>query len=212
MKKILVSAAILFTGALTNAQSHEGVVTSSKTILPAAVIELDYPPSVVEGALNDYLSKKGKSKASDIKGFTTYRNTQPVPSDSANADLYFKIERKSRKEKQVTMVSMLLTTPDAQAAATNLHYMNMAEAKEYLNGLVSTISSFDLEQKIKEQNIVLIKTETRYRNLQEDGQNLQKKKAAIEKSIAENILEQQAQAADIENQKQLLAGMIGKRN
>ncbi|MER3469956.1 MAG: hypothetical protein C4330_01135 [Chitinophagaceae bacterium] len=212
MKKMLVSAVILLTSTLSYAQSHEGTVTSLKKLQPAAVIELNYPPAVVEDALNDYLSKKGRSKVGDIKGFTTYRNTQPVTNDSVNADLYFKIERKSRKEKHLTTVSMLLTAPDENATATNLHYMNMQEAKDYLNGLVQTISSYDLEQKIKEQNVVLTKTENKYKNLVIDGQNLQKKKIALDKNIAENSQEQQALSAEVESQKQILATMVGKRN
>jgi len=209
---MLVSAVILLTSTLSYAQSHEGTVTSLKKLQPAAVIELNYPPAVVEDALNDYLSKKGRSKVGDIKGFTTYRNTQPVTNDSVNADLYFKIERKSRKEKHLTTVSMLLTAPDENATATNLHYMNMQEAKDYLNGLVQTISSYDLEQKIKEQNVVLTKTENKYKNLVIDGQNLQKKKIALDKNIAENSQEQQALSAEVESQKQILATMVGKRN
>ncbi|MER3464936.1 MAG: hypothetical protein C4329_11500 [Chitinophagaceae bacterium] len=212
MKKMLVSAVILLTSTLSYAQSHEGTVTSLKKLQPAAVIELNYPPAVVEDALNDYLSKKGRSKVGDIKGFTTYRNTQPVTNDSVNADLYFKIERKSRKEKHLTTVSMLLTAPDENTTATNLHYMNMQEAKDYLNGLVQTISSYDLEQKIKEQNVVLTKTENKYKNLVIDGQNLQKKKIALDKNIAENSQEQQALSAEVESQKQILATMVGKRN
>jgi hypothetical protein len=134
-----------------------------------------------------------------------------VQSDSVNADLYFKIERKSRKEKQLTVVSMLLTAPDAASAPSNLHYMNMQEAKDYLNGLVQNIDRYDMDQKIKAQNQLLIKTETKFRNLVNDGQDLQKKKANIEKNIAENIQEQQVLAAEVDKQKQILDAMVAKR-
>ena len=187
------------------------MVKSPKTTQPAAVIELNYAHAVVQDALNDYLSKKGRSKGNDIKGFTTYRNTQPVQGDSVNADLYFKVERKSRKEKEVTTVSLLLTAPDAGAAPTNVHYMSMSQAKDFLNGLVPTIDSYDLELKIKDQNKIITKAESKYKDLISDGQDLEKKRASIEKNIAENKQQQQKQVSEIEGQKQILATLVNQR-
>jgi hypothetical protein len=212
MKRIITAACLLLAGHACFAQAIDGSVKVSRDLLPAAVIQLPYAPDIVSEALADYLSKKGRSKGTDIKGFTTFRNTQTPTDNNGNADLYFKVERKSRQEKGSTLVSLLLTAPKAgDVAGSNLHYLNMEEAKAYLNGLVPVIEAHNLEQSIKDQNTVIIKTEARYKSLTEDGTDLDKKKLAIEKKINENRMAVQSQESEIALQKQKLETLVSKR-
>jgi hypothetical protein len=145
MKKRIPFFSIMLISVFGYGQAYEGTVQYDTKAQPAAVIELPYPPSVVDAAMNDYLSKKGKSRSTDIKGFTTYRNTQPVQNESVNADLYFKAERKSKKEKEVTVVFLLLMPNEVQTNTANLHYVNMNDAKDYLNDLATAIDAYNLE-------------------------------------------------------------------
>jgi hypothetical protein len=96
MKRTIPVFSILLISVFGYGQAHEGAVQYQNKLQPDAVIELPYPPDVVDAAMSDYLSKKGKSRCNDIKGFVTFRNTQLAQNDSVNADLYFKTERKSR--------------------------------------------------------------------------------------------------------------------
>jgi len=123
MKKTIPFFAILLISVFGYGQAYESAVQYQNKLQPAAVIELPYPPSVVDAAMSDYLSKKGKSRSNDIKGFITFRNTQPVQNDSVNADLYFKTEHKSKKEREVTVVSLLLMPIEAQTNTGNLRMM-----------------------------------------------------------------------------------------
>ena len=211
MKKIILVVFVVSISVFSYAQAYEGGVEYEKKVQPAAVIELAYSPSVVNAAMNDYLSKKGKSRRDDIKGFSTFRNTEPVPGDSVNADLYFKTERKSRKEKEVTVVSLLVMPTEQQANANNLHYLNMNDAKDYLNGLASAIDAFSLELTIKDQNHAVIIAEAKYKILTSEGGDLENKRTAIEKKIADNKNDQQQQLKEIGNQKQKLTQWIGQR-
>jgi hypothetical protein len=213
MKKIIVSIAVLLFSAPIYAQSEAGNVTVQNATLPAVVLELNYAPDLVSDALNDYLSRKGRSKREDIKGFTTYRNTQAVQGDSVNADLYFKIERKSRKEKQVTVVSLLLNrpAPDAVASNSNLHYLTMEQAKAYLNGLVATVDAYDLDLKIKDQNKSVMAAETKLKHLADEGGDLENKKVSIEKKIDENKAQQQSQVNEVAEQKHRLEMLVARR-
>lgn len=211
MKKISILSGLLFTAVFALAQSQEGTVAYQNKQLPAAVMELPYAPSVVNSAMNDYLSKKGRSKSSDIKGFTTYRNTQPLQEDSVNADLYFKTERKSRKEKEVTVISLLLRPDEVQTGNSSLHYLGMEDAKRYLNDLSTAISAYDVEQNIKDQNAAVQKAESKYKSLTSEGDDLEKKRAALDRKIADNKADQQQQLKEIENQKQKLSEWVGQR-
>jgi hypothetical protein len=176
---------------------------------PAAVIELPYPEDVIAAALKDYLSRKGKSKVNDLKGFTTYRNTQPTQNGTENADLYFRIDRKSKQEKETSTVYLLLTP--IEGTTSNLHSLNMEEAKTYLNELVTTIEGYNLEQKIKEQNKMIIDAEAKHKRLLNDGFNLERKRLELIQKISDNQLQQQAQGLEVQNQKQKLAEMVSRR-
>jgi hypothetical protein len=212
MKKIIISLSLILIVCLTYGQSHEGLVDYQKEPQPAAVIELPYSQDIVTAAMNEYLSKKGKSKGNDIKGFTTYRNTQPLDNGSTNADLYFKIERKSRKEKNITVISLLLTPKNDQSVgSSNVRYLTMEEAKNYLNALVPVIAAFDLEAQIKDQNDAVSKAEAKYKGLVKKGEDLEKKRENIEEDIRGNKKDQQAQASEVENQKQRLAVLVSER-
>lgn len=211
MKKTILFFSILLICVLSYGQSYEGSVEYQKKLQPAVVIELPYSPAVVNAAMNDYLSNKGKSKGNDIKGFTTYRNTQPMQSDSSNADLYFKTERKSRKEKEVTVVSLLLMPTDTPTNTAKLHYLSVEDGKSYLNDLATAVDAYNLELMIKEQNDAVTKSEAKYKSLANEGDDLEKKRTAIEKKIADNKNDQQQQLKEIENQKQKLAEWVSQR-
>lgn len=212
MKRMFSSFFMLLITVFTYAQAYEGTVDYQRSQQPAAVIELPYAPDIVKAAMNDYLSKKGRSKGNDLRGFSTFRNTLPMPGDSVNADLYFKVERKSRKEKQNSIISLLLTTPkEGQTGTNNMHYLNMEEAKTYLNDLAPAIEAYNLELQIKDQNEAVIKEEAKYKKLADEGKDLEKKRLNIEKKIEENKQEQQKQMNEVENQKQKLAVKVSER-
>ena len=211
MKKTILFLSILLISLLDYGQAREGTVEYQKRLQPAAVIELPYPPSVVDAAMNDYLSKKGRSRSTDVKGFSTFRNTQPVLTDAVNADLYFKIERKSRKEKETSVLSLLVEPAGGQADTGNLRYLDMNEAKNYLNDLASAIDAYNLEQTIKDQNDAVIKAEIKYKSIVSDGDDLEKKRTALDKKIADNKNDQQQQLKEIESKKQKLSQWVGRR-
>ena len=212
MKRTSLSFCMLLFALAIYGQAYEGTVAYQKSQQPAAIIELGFAPDMVRAAMNDHLSKKGKSKGNDLKGFTMYRNTGMLPGDSINADLFFKIERRSRQQKELSTVSLLLQGPgDQTAAAGNVHYLSMDEAKAYLNDLSPAIAAYNLEQVIKDQNDAVIKAESKYKSLVNEGEELEKKKAAIEKMISENTEDQQKQMNEVESQKQKLATWIGQR-
>lgn len=210
MKKICFLFCLFLFSSVAFGQAHEGVVDNQKSQQQAALIELPYHPDIVKDAMKDYLSKKGKSKGNDLKGFTTYRNTQQLQTDSANADLYFKVERKSRQEKETSVVYLLLTVPQ-EGAATNMHHLDMTQAIGYLNELAPAIEAYNLELLIKEQNERVIKAESKYKDLSEETADLEKKRSGIEKKIQDNQTDLKTGVAELETQKQKLSALVAQR-
>lgn len=211
MKSVFTLAFLFLYAHATWGQAQAGYVENKKVQLSAAVLEVPYEEDIVKDALDNHLNKKSKS-ATDIKGFTSFRNNQGRDDGSMASDLYFKVERKSRKEKNSTIISLLVGKPDPGLAEDQKVYLEMEEAKSILNSLVPVIDAYALEVQIKEQNDVVKKAESKHASLIKEGEDLERKKADIEKKIIENTNRIQAQQAEIENQKQKLTEMVSRRS
>jgi hypothetical protein len=211
MKKIILTASLLVFTLISFGQAQEGSVEYKRKLYPAAVIELPYSESVINSAMSDFLSKKGKSKISDLRGFTTYRNTDEIAKDSSNADLYFKVERKSRREKEVASISLLLISPNDDSSKENVHYLNMEQAKTYLNELSLTIESYSLENLIKEQNEEIIQAEAKLVNMAGEIADLEQKKMSLEQKIMDNKKDHDNQQKELRKLKKTLAESVAKR-
>lgn len=211
MNRIFLLPLMLLLAGFVFGQAQEGVVVYKKTNQQAAIISLPYSPDVVNAAMDDYLSKKG-SKGDDIKGFKTFRNTRLVQTDSMNADLYFRVTRKSRSEKDESTIYLLVRMPneDISTRSQETHFTR-EQAKEYLNNLALVIEAYHLELQIKQQNETVIKEEKRYRNLLDDRDELDKTKKDIEQKIENNKHDQVKQNAEVEKQKQTLALLVSQR-
>jgi hypothetical protein len=87
----------------------------------------------------------------------------------------------------------------------------MEDGKNFLNDLAMAIDAYNLELTIKGQNDAVIKSESKYKSLANEGDDLEKKKTAIEKKIADNKNDQQQQLKEVDNQKQKLAQWVSQR-
>ncbi|HEY1113447.1 MAG TPA: hypothetical protein VGE66_07790, partial [Chitinophagaceae bacterium] len=193
------------------AQAQEGVVAYQKTQQPAALIHLPYSQDVVNDAMDDYLSKRG-TRTDQLKGFKSFRNTRIPGKDTVYADLYFKVNRMSRDEKEKTTVYLLVGMPNDAIALRNASTsITVEEAKEVLNQLAPAIEAFNLERMIKEQNAVVIKEEGRYKSLVKEGGDLSERRSDIEKKIIANQQDQEKQNSEVNRQKQVLAQLADQR-
>ena len=211
MKKILFLSPLLLAVSFLFGQSTEGLVTYQKKQQPAAVISLPYSVELINMVMGDYLSKKG-SKASDIKGFKTYRNTRLMDNDSVSADLYFKIDGANTKDKVQSTVSLMVGVPNEDVANRNPGaQFSMEQAKTFLNNLVPVMDSYKLEILIRDQNDLVIREEKKSKSLTDDGLDLSKKKFDLDRKLEGNKQDLEKQNAEVEKQKQALALLIQQR-
>jgi hypothetical protein len=170
----------------------------------AAVIELPYPPDVVEDAIKEFLSKKGV-KDSKYKGFSIFRSTRMYDSDLNVNDLHFKVERKSRKEKDVSVIYLLVGRPGENIGLrTKDDRYKVDDGKGFLNNMVPSIEAHNLEVDIKNQDETLKKAEKKMKNLQDEQKELEKK-------LETNRKEQEKQTEEISKQKTTLEALQGRR-
>jgi hypothetical protein len=209
--RIMKSASLLFASvfaisSIVSGQAREAKIAYQRTQQPAAVIELPYSKSVVETAIENYLSSKG-AKGNESKGFKTFRNVRLE--DTVSNDMYFKVERKSQNESTVYLflapVNENVTT---RAAETDY---GIQQAKSVLNDLAPSAEASNLDVQLKDQQEEVSKAEKRLRNLMDDGAELSRRKANIEEKIIENNQQQEKQKVEIERQRQQLNVLMNKK-
>ncbi len=209
--KYSVLAFLLLVGNLAHAQSFEGTVKHQGRQQPAAVLEVPYSNDIVMAAMANYLSKKRKSAETDIPGFATFRNSQ-MPDTGENADLYFRVERKTRHEKDISVVYLLLTTlNEAQIPRDTLHYLNMKDARAHLDDLALVITAYDLEKQVSSLYDEIHFMESVYGNLDDDRKQIETEQKTLNGKFARNAEALQDKRVEIDAHKRKLAELTGQR-
>jgi hypothetical protein len=204
MKKIIVFVFLFTLYAASDAQSRTGTVEYQKTNREAIFNEVPFPEDVIVKAIDDTLGKLGY-KGKDSKGFTVYKEVQLPELGSGVYDLYFAADKKSKKEKGVSNVTMMISKGPDNFITEKSDPGLMQNAKKYMDGIHHTIAAYDLRQRIMEQEEVVKDLEKKTTGLSEDADDLQKKKKKLEKDIEDNIKEQADQQKELEKQRQVLS-------
>lgn len=210
MNKIsLLFVAVLFAFAGI-AQSRTTTVEFQKINRQAIINEFPFAEKTTRNAIDDKFEKMGY-KGKDVKGYVVYRGVSLANIGPDSYDLYFMVDRKSKKEKDIAVVTMLISKgfDSFLSDSTGTNVMN--NGKRYLDSLISVIAAYDLELQIKDQEDALKSNEKKAANLIGDGEDLQKEKQKIERKIEENIKNQASQKLEVEKQKQILDVLKAKR-
>jgi hypothetical protein len=208
---LLLAAFVSSLIAYAQTTASEGSTDFQRTTQPAAIIELPYAEKVVEKALKEYMSKKGY-KESESKGFKVYRGYKLRTIHDYSSDLYFKIERKSRREKDLTVV-FLVAGKTGEDIKTRLVSDNLSidGAKDLLEDMVPGIAAYDLEVQIQDQDDVLKKADKKYSGLLDDQKDYEKRIKNLEDKLVENKKNQEKQLEEVKKQKELLQTLKDKR-
>lgn len=204
----LICALSLYIAA--TAQSRTATVEYQKVNRQAVVAEIPFPEKTIRDAIDNKMEQMGY-KGKDSKGFTVYKGVRMPELGSDSYDLYFMADRKSRKEKENSTLTLMITKGFDSFVSDSTDARVMNNAKNYLDSIRNMIAAYDLEQQIIAQEDAVKKADKKYNNLVDDGVSLEKKKKNIEKDIEDNKKDQANQQAEIEKQKQILETLRGKR-
>jgi hypothetical protein len=205
---LLFLSALLYCSAF--AQTHTATVDYQKVSREALVNEVNYSDNTVSGAIEENMRKNGvKGKSS--KGFIVYKGIAIPELGSGSYDLYFSVDRKSKKEKEISSITMMISKGEDNFITSASDPEIMSKAKTYLDNLWDMISVYDLEQQIGAQEDLVKKNEKKLKNLAEDGTDLEKKRKKIEEEIKDNVTAQTSQQEELDNQRKILETLKGKR-
>ena len=212
MNKIILACVLVLTCNIALAQEPiEGKTEFQKKDQPSAVIELPYHPDVVEDAIKNYLTKRGV-KGNSSKGVQIFKGTKLSELDLSNSDLYFKVERKSRKEKDASVVYLFVTKEnESPGARIEGDTYGVEAAKSFLKEMIPSIEAHNLEVDISGQENAVKKAEKKYDNLTDEAKDLQRRLKKLEENIEDNKNEIEKQRQEIENQRRILETMRAKR-
>jgi hypothetical protein len=213
--KLLLAFTILF-GLAGFSQSYEGSVTYNKKKQDAFIIEYAYSPEAVENAILQkmeqlgYKSKEQKGIFNKDKGFHVYKGAYITEVSDKSMDYIIKVERKSRREKEESIVYMIMQK-DGGNARSAFEAMDVDRAKSFLNDLAPNVEASHLEIQIREQDEVVVKADRKFKKLQDDKKDMEDKIRKLEEDIKNNTQEQEAAQRDIEVQRAALENLKLKR-
>ena len=216
MRKYLLLVFLSFLTQQLIAQAYEGSIEFSKKKQDAYVIDYSYPPEAVENALIKkmeslgYKTKEEKGMFNKDKGFRVYKAVYITDVSNTSMDYIFKVERKSRREKDESTLFMIMMKNDENAARTN-DATGSGNAKRFLNDLLPEVEAANLELQIKDQEDVVAKSEKKQKNLEDDLDNMEKRLKKLEEDIQQNKKDQEKQKQDIINQRNALDNLKSKR-
>jgi len=196
MKPLFTLLAIAAFYLPVSAQPETATVSYLKVDRQAITYELPFPEKTIMDAIDDKMEQLGY-KGKDSKGFTVYRSVRMPELGNGEYDLYFMAERKSKRNKDNSTVTLMISKGSENFATPNDDAALFTSAKKYLGNMVTMVTTYDLEMQITT-------ADKKYNDLVTEGENLEKKRKNIEKDIEENKKSQENQLADIEKQKQKL--------
>lgn len=214
MKRIITLALLSQLALTAPAQSIATKVSYNKAEQPALVLELPHNQDVAEGFIVENLKKIGYEpqtqgnlfwKKEKINGYYQFKGVQIDSNSSQKIDLYFKVEPKSKKQKDKSIIYFLASKGDEPKFISYESDEKMFQAsKKFLNSFVEGSAHYKLELDIRNQEEALRTAENKLKKLQDEEVSLNKKIENLQKDLKEVKQKQEQQSGAIENEKQLL--------
>ena len=216
MKKFILYLFFVSSSSILYAQASEDKIEFAKKIQPCLAINYSYSPEAVENAIISKMNKMGykgkeeKGLFNKDKGFRVYKETNIQEISSSRYDYILKIERKSRKESDETVLYFLIQK-DNESIVTTMPADELGKAKSFLYNLLPDIEAANLELQINAQEETVSKAEKKLRNLQNDKEDMERRLKKLNDDIKQNGTDREGQQAEIENQKKALEELRAKR-
>jgi hypothetical protein len=212
MKK-LTSALFLLFAAFNFAKAQSTITTASynKTSQPALMLELPYSEDVCGDFIVANLKKtgydvetKGKLfwKQNKLNGYYTYKDVRLKGLDYT-VDLYFKVDQKSRKSKDESVIYMLIGKGENYFISSSDDDAYDA-GKKFMNGFIDQAAAFKLDLDIKAQEDVVKDAGKKLDKLKDNEKDMIKKIDQLQKDLKKNQEDQKNQEQTIENEKKKL--------
>ncbi len=177
---------------------------------PCYITEYNLPPNETQDVIVNKLKSEGYN-ADKSKGFLVYRNARlkDLNADEPQ-DIFFKIERKSRKEKDRSIVTMIATKAglipeDRVKGAKTISAIEPSDNSiPFIQSFQSGMNMASYNLAVSNQEEEVTNAEKKLKNLQNEQDKLEKKIKNLQNDLAKNKTDQQDQTEEIAKQKTIL--------
>jgi hypothetical protein len=195
--RLLFSLPALFVLTTIHAQSYKSSLTFQKNLYPVAAIQVPYDEDVVTDAVKEYMTGRG-FKDAHFKDFMIFRSVPLDNGSAAYSDAYFNITRKSRSEKDITIVSLLPVKKGETLLPGNTEDSSFIRfSMIYLDSMRYNILSYSLKQQILAQQKLVDKIKSKILDLKNDSGDIAKKIRSYESDLQQNKKDQEKQTREI---------------
>ncbi|MFC4262903.1 hypothetical protein ACFOWM_08450 [Ferruginibacter yonginensis] len=205
MKKFVLAFILIATTPVLFAQAYETQMEYSKVSQPAVAMEYKYPKETVEKSLTDKVERMG-FKLKSSKGFLVASNAIIGSISPSAQDYIFDISRKSKKEKDITIVTLIINSNGSNATT-----INAASAKSFLAEMLPTIEALHTDNLVNDQFEVVTKAQKKLKNLQDDQSSMEKKIKNLQDDLSKNAKDQADQQKEIIKQQEILDVLKAKK-
>lgn len=191
-------------------QARIGTVEYLKSHRQSIVGDFPFAAKTIESTIEDKLEKMGY-KAKSSKGFTVFRGVTMPELGTGVYDLYFSVDKKSKREKDNSVVTMMISKGYENFVSEKDDPLIIENAKKYVDNLKLAVEAYDLEGQINEQEDVIKKNVKKAEDLVDEGSDLEKKLKKIQQQIEDNKKAQTDQEAEVQKQKEILEMFKSRR-
>ena len=157
-----------------------------------------------------YKGKEEKGIFNKDKGFLIYKGAFVTEISDRSMDYIIKIEQKSRREKDINSLYLIINK-DASNAISTFSSGELSRAKDFLNDLLPDVEAANLELQIRDQEEIIVKSEKKLRTLRDNQKDMENKIRKLEDDLKTNDRDQKNTETDIDNQRKALDAIKGKR-
>lgn len=205
-----------FVGVVSYSQAYESSIEYNKKKQNAYTIDYSYPAEALENAIVSkiegmgYKGKTEKGLFNKDKGFIVFKSAFINDISDQAMDYIVKVEQKSRKDKNTSVLYMIVDK-DGMDASPTFDSDVVRKIKNFLESLQPDVEAANLELQINDQQDVVTKAEKKLKNLKDDQASMEKKIKNLQDDLKKNGKDQEDAQKDIENQKVALEALKGKR-
>ena len=219
MKKITFLIFITLITMATLAQSRATSVSYNKETRPAIMLELPYTEEIAEGTIVQKLKEIGYDpetkgalfwKKNTLDGYYVFKDVALRDMNGETVDLYFKVNRKSRKEKDQSTITLLVGKGENRFISSETDSRIFESASQFLNGFTTHSAAYKLNADIEAQQLLFKGAEAKYNRLQDEEKSLVRKIRELEQDLKQNRENQEAQKRVIETERQKLEELKAK--
>ena len=211
MKKFIYTLLlVLCINSLLQAQPFAAQINYDKAMQPGLKLELPYTTEVSEATILKKLENIGYKpetkgelfwKKKTINGFYVFKGVSLPSINGFRVDLYFDVKRKSRKESDKSVMSLLISKDGSNFVSAETDNTTFNAASQFLNGFLSETEVFKHNLDVNKQEGAVKNAEKKLENLKDDEKKLNKKIVDTQRDLEDIIKNQGKQVQEIENQK-----------